>query len=171
MSALLIGVLSGVAIGLLILYIRKKMGLCGIKGEYDERQLRSRGNAYKKGFLTTILLGFLTVLAGPSLENYISMSNLGMISLVIGLTVFAVDAILHDALLGFDAQQTRIIVIWLLLGLTNIIGGIRIITDGSFNWAEKENGNVLNLFLGVAMTIIAVVFLVKNKIENKTEED
>ncbi|MCR5798460.1 MAG: hypothetical protein K6G69_00100 [Lachnospiraceae bacterium] len=171
MSAYLIGVLSGVAVGLLILYIKKKMGFCGIKGEYDERQLRARGDAYKKGFLVTLILGLVTVLAGPSMENYISMSNLGMISLLIGLTVFAIDAIMHDALLGFDAQPVRIIVIWLLLGLTNIIGGIRIITDGSFSWADKNCGNVMNLFLGVAMTVIVIAFLLKNKIDNKTEED
>lgn len=147
-----------------ILLARKKGGGNGkVTCEFDERQELIRGKAFKWGFFSYIIL----------LTAYISLDTLGFLKwmekatacfgiMVLGIAVFAVYAIWHDAYYSLRENNRIYIILFAVVGILNIVGGIRGIAAGD---PEKMQGilgeNPLNFLVGSLALLILLVTLLK----------
>ena len=134
-------------------------------GEYDERQALLRAGAHKHAFYTILILaalhGFLvSVLERPIMEDGVS----SMLLIFVGIGVFAMDCILHDAFFRVRQRPGLYLLICAACVLSNLTGAIGSLRSGSL----LRNGLltmqclplvVAALFLVVFLTIICKVYL------------
>ena len=154
LAAVLVGVLVGVGI-IALLFKLKVMDLT-----FDERQERSRGQAYKYGFwilLTCLLLyGFSDMVLGRWCDVITGV----MLCIAAALMVFASVCIVKDAYLSLKEKPRRIMTLLTVITAMNLfIGGMnlkcgQVVKDGILTFAA------VNGICGLMTLVILVVYLV-----------
>ena len=155
-----IGLLIGLAIGALILFVSKKVNK---NQQYDERQLAARGNAYKAGFITFVIcelvIFFVELFTEQPLVLY-KAGNLQMLVTLFSALVFVEYSIFADAY--YYATQ-KFSLSWCIIML--FLGGTYVL---QFILAEEKQSKVLILGAGV-MIIVAMISLIIKQALNKKE--
>ena len=155
-----IGLLIGIAIGAVILFVSKKVNK---NQQYDERQLAARGNAFKAGFVTFVIcelvIFFIELFTEEPLVLY-KAGNLQMLVTLFSALVFVEYSIFADAYY-YASQKFSLswCIIMLLLGGTYVLQFI----------LEKEKESKVLIFGAGIMIIIAMVSLIIKQAINKKE--
>ncbi|MBR1811456.1 MAG: hypothetical protein IJ766_07430 [Clostridia bacterium] len=103
-------------------------------GAFDERQALLRGNAYKRAFFAVTIYCVLHALIVLFSEKPVMEDGVGMMmAMFVGVTVFALDCIHHDAF--FTAKQTP--------GGYILLLAVNIVTQGVGTAAKIRNGAFL----------------------------
>ncbi|MDE6407660.1 MAG: hypothetical protein K2K48_02715 [Anaeroplasmataceae bacterium] len=161
-TGLFISILS---ITLVSLMFRKKQL---VKAQFDERQLKSRGDCYCISFFCLLLCllvdGILRNMLSYDWSNYlVGVFTWGMLSI----GVFAITAIWKDAYTSGNESKLRLCAFLGVIGLLDtIVGVVEIIRHGLI-----INGQVdvsfINLSGGIVLLVTAVNLFVKYKIDKR----
>jgi 4-amino-4-deoxy-L-arabinose transferase-like glycosyltransferase len=158
-----IGVLTGIAAGLLIVALLLKKRV--VRKEFDERQELARGKAFQYAFFT--LLGCVLVVG--CFDCFDSLAS-GMLSICIAITVFAITAIRKDAYLSLYENPRTVMILFAVLAAFNLLLGIRAALDGKL----VENGvltfQVTNLLLAVMLLVVMIAYGLRC-LSRREEED
>lgn len=150
-------------------YKRKKTGESS-KYVLDERQQKAldRGAHWSMnamiGALLVVSVLYSTSDGGYALSPAFVTETIGCV----GLAIYLVNGIWCDAYFGIKGAQTSTLVIWVLLGIVYLINGIgSILIEGS----TDEFESVFFLPCGVLFTLIAIVALVRNRLDNREAQE
>lgn len=156
----ILGVIVGVALSVIVIAViyRLIQGTWRFKRcQFDERQQRARGIAYRNGFWTIIGCQFLWYCLLAAEAPILSGEKMVVLSLVAGLVVFGVSCVMLDAYLGLRDNPSRIVLILaVILGSNLICAGVNLCTNGI-------NGPWwMNLACAIAMTFMLLAMGVKS---------
>lgn len=166
-KAYLAGILVGFAAVAIAGFIakvvfKKKIFSC----EYDERQELIRGRAFKYGFLAMMVYFAVFGIGSGILDHELVPTRiLCVIGIGIGLTVFAVYAIWHDAYYALKEKPTAYIVLFLAVIVLNVFAAVRF-------WVGHEPGVSpvsMNLIFAAVFLVILIVQLMKMAKDKKEE--
>ena len=170
--------IAGIICGLLICVVigvvfRLRQGKTGGRGkvEYDERQIVARGKAYKAGFFTTLFYSLLFFALSVT-EIPFFQSVTGMLAGVfLGIAVFAVTAIRHDAYLGLNEKKGSFLVLGVIVTLANLVSGVVAGMDGELMMDGQLTHRCLNPMAGVLFLVIVVALLLHDRKAGEAEEE
>lgn len=167
--AYLIGLLVGIVFGLgivavLIRFCRKDKRW---RSKYDERQKIAMGKAYRDGFWTLIIAGFIIMfIADMGFDKYLS--DMILIACLLGLSVYVIECIMRDAYMGITDKPKRWVIVIAAAGLLNIfIAVLPVVT------LAGEMSNV-NLYVGIFALLMDAAYLVRQamlKSETAADDD
>ncbi len=171
---LLLGMLFGVAVGLIVVALCFKYVKISKKGsnfEYDERQELARGNGFKYAYMTGIVYnGVLCLLSATGISLPVEMSVLIMFGILFTVLIYAVYCILHDAYVSLNENANRLMIVFIALGGFNTLIGMSHVIHGTM----FENGVLtfrgINLFCGIFLLVVAGVLFAHTKLQNREEE-
>ncbi len=162
----------GLSIGLLVVVILLATTKKGdeTKCQFDERQELVRGRGFKYGFFTIMItnaaLLFLNVLEVSLFSN---MEVAMVVSIVIGISVFASYCIWNDGYFALNENRKSLLAIFGLMGtlnlvisIVNIIEGV-VIENGAFTFRST------NLFCALLFIVIFIALLLKQIKDGKEE--
>lgn len=154
----------GAVILLALLVILAKRKLRGPSSkQYDERQRAAQGKAYQWAYYTllsyTLAAGLFDLSTGIVwADRYMEM----MLGVFLSVGVFAAICIRHDAYVGFRDQPKKYILLFVVLGLINIIPSVLTITQGI---GFVENGilthRAANPIAGLLLISLALILAVQ----------
>ncbi len=155
-----------IVLAILVIYNRNPEN----RANYDERQLLVRGNAYKWGFFTTIIIGCIFMIA-IGWYTYLASYSVAFFSISIfsGILVFAVYSIVKDA---FYSLQNNGSSYMLLTAVCTASQFIAFFSDPDWHNPEVILGSIrmLNLCCGITFLIV-LLLLIWKKFARKNEED
>ena len=168
-----VGVAVGILIGLVIavLLVRFANKNKKYKTEYDERQIKVRGDAYRYAFYTVVVyevILFILKLAEISLPVYDPVLHIA--GVLLGCIVLCVYSIWKDAYWGINNNRKRYGIVMLLCGILNLIPVIGAFADGSMVQDGIVTGPVINLMICVMMLLIGAELLLKHLMEKRSEQ-
>ena len=143
-----------------------------IMGTYDERQLVAR---YKSGFVAFFVVLFLLAIwmvasiSGVSVPAKDTVIILSII--MIGITVMAINGILHDGYYGLDQDKKAFQIFFTILAVINLTIGIVSIANGRVIVNGVLSVNVLSLEMGIELFAIVATSYIKEKKDNEAEEE
>lgn len=166
--AYVLGIVAGIAMVVVMGIISKvvfKKSLFSCK--FDERQELVRGRAFRYGFFTMIayflVFGVTVEIMG---RNIISVGIVCILGAAIGIMVFVVYAIWHDAYYALKENPTRFSMLFAAFMILNLIAGIRRFTDHE----AGESKVSMNLIFAVVFFVILAAQLLKRIVDKKNEE-
>ena len=174
-TATLLGIVTGLIVGLLIYFIAIKATRkyrFGNKPDYDERQKIEQGKAYKTGFFTMMLFSCIYLCMEVLLENGIPFApGVGsFIIIFLGAFSFATHAIFSDCYISTNERPIRKKIIFAVIGIVNIAVSIINIFRGEL----IENGilsvKAINLLCGLLMLVLVCEILIKERLDVKREK-
>lgn len=161
------GVAVGIIIGLIIAFalILIANNNRKVKTQYDERQLRVRGDAYRYAFYTVVIYDvilFVVEIGGFALplEGYV----LHFAGILLGVLVLSGYCIWKDAYWGLNNNRKRYGIILVVAGLLNALPVVMTLVAGdgdSFPW--------VNLLTTVMLLVVGVELLAKHILEKRAE--
>lgn len=157
---LITGFLSVFVIIFLIRVLRKNKQDSIFNQSYDERQNVIRNEAYKKGFMVTVIVG---IIYGALEIAGITLCTPGVgsiISIFIGISVFACTAIANDAYYGLNEQKKKMIILFGVVALIQWVSSIMHIIDGDILEEGKLGFAGVSFACAVLFTVITIVSLV-----------
>ena len=168
-----VGVAVGILIGLVIavLLVRFANKNKKYKTEYDERQLRVRGDAYRYAFYTMAVIEvilFILNLAEVSLPVHDSVLHIACV--LIGCIVLCVYSIWKDAYWGINNNRKRYGVVMVACGLLNLIPVVGAFAEGSMVQDGMITGPVINLMVCIMLLLIGFELLLKHILEKRAEQ-
>lgn len=160
----LIGIFTGGIVGLIIaiiLYLSSTIGESG-PAEYDERQLISRGIAYKYAFYT-MLVYYMLLFVCSTCEIVIPVESsiLYLIGAVLGLEVMVTYCIWHDSYWALNQKRRGFMLIFMFVGVANTVTGVKRFSRGTLFADGILTGEAAPLIMGITFLWIGVVFGVK----------
>lgn len=177
-----LGVVIGIAIGIIFVAFLKwliqkiggRFGCKNCKESYDERQMIARGQAYKTAFFTLMfymcIVSFISEFSG----NPLLMSFTGIwIGVCLSIIVFAIVCIIKDAYMSLYENAKGIIMMFLVVGISNIVIGILNLEKQPMIENEALSIHCINLIVGITFLIILAVFcgkLLYDRRNTKEEE-
>ncbi len=161
------GVAVGILIGLVIAVIlviaannnRK------FKSQYDERQLRVRGDAYRYGFYTVVIyeaIVFIVEIGGFALpvDGYV----LHFAGIILGVLVLSGYCIWRDAYWGLNNNRRRYGIILVIAGLLNVFP-----VAAMFLRQSEDSLPWVNLLTAVMLLVTGAELLIKHILEKRAE--
>lgn len=123
--------------------------------EFDERQRRSQGNAYKYGFWVGI--GYLFLLQFVELVEYfpLTIHEVSIIGILVMLMVYGTVAIWRDAYISLGENETARIVLMLAMGIWNLM----------------DIRNLTSLLVGVASCYMAGLLTLRRYLRKREERE
>lgn len=156
-----VGIVAGCILIAIILKITKTDG--SIKCNYDERQQLVRGKGFKYGFFTLIICNFLALgLSSFTKKQYIESEVFMIISILIGVFVYAVYCIWNDAYFSLNESPKKVLIAFALIALLNIGLGYRNYLRGILFQNGVLTIHCTNLFCGVLFLLIFLVLAIKH---------
>ena len=161
------GVAVGICIGLIIAValILIANNNRKFKTEYDERQLKVRGDAYRYGFYSIVIyevIVFVVEFGGFTLpvESYV----VHFAGVILGVLVLSGFCIWKDAYWGLNNNRRRYGIILVVAGLLNIFPVVMALREGGsddFPW--------VNLLTTVMLLVTGGELLAKHLLEKRAE--
>lgn len=160
------GILAAMAIVALVCVISKK--LTGSRprfgrGKYDERQLLGRGKAYQAGFFTVLiyelLYGVVDLLGVKWCVNITGI----VIGLFLGITVFAVVAIVNDAYMSINEKPNSWLGLWSAVILLNLACTAMQLSEGEL----IRDGMLTEMWTNALCAAMFLVILVTQLVHNR----
>lgn len=161
------GMAVGIVVGLILAVVLVMVGNNNrkIKTEYDERQLRIRGDAYRYAFYTAVIWeAVLLVLAVGEFELPVPAYVLHFAGVIAGITVLTSFCIWKDAYWGLNNNRRRYGIILVAAGLLNAVP-----LYGRL--ADRESGDFpyVNLLCCVMLLAIGIELLLKQLLDKRAE--
>ena len=158
---IVVGLILAVALVLIANNNRK------VRTEYDERQLRVRGDAYRYAFYTVVIWeAVLLVLAVGEFNLPVPAYVLHFAGVIAGLAVLTSFCIWKDAYWGLNNNRRRYGIILVAAGLLNAIP-----IFGSMAGRESSDFPYVNTLVCVMLLAIGVELLLKQLQEKREERD
>ena len=177
-NAHLIGIIVGIAVGLiLVAIIYKTLNVSGNgKTEYDERQQIVRGRGYMYGFYCEIIAFALYAVfkafeeeAGWELPIILPVQL--FIVMLIGIMVEIGYCIFHDGYFGLNNDKKKYYISFFLIGLSNILIGFANTSNGKL-WTDGKLGlPMLNYLCGAMFIVIGIMIIIHNLIDKSEVEE
>ena len=170
----LVGVCFGFLVGIIIVILfSKKANTNGkIKTEYDERQKVVRGQSFKYGYYTYIILLAIMMLTSMSgIEFPVENAVMYFALLSIGAIVTCVHSILNDAYMGLNNNIKSWIILLIVATIINYAASVAAWIDGRMIVDGKLSTPFINFLCGVMITIIGIVGFIKISGKNKESEE
>ena len=169
---LLVGLIVGVIIVAVVLMYNKGTYGSATGSDFDERQKLLRGQAFQKAFFA--MMGFSVVywmLAKLILQHPIMEDGLSsMICVLLGVGVFGIDCILHDAYFTVRNKPKTYIILFTAVTICQIPAAVINVSQGTV----VENGvltfSVLPIACAVLFLCILCAILIKQMADRKEEE-
>lgn len=174
MSAYSLGVLVGVLAGVIFAIFLLKWMKKGreIRCRWDERQLLIRGNGFKYSFFTVIILLYLYSMFGNEIHGFpMDYQATGIFIIFFGVMVDIVYCIWKGAYFALNENKKRVMAAFVVLGLINLLVGIRNLVNGDSFTDGVLNIRSANLFCGVLFVVIFATMLIRMLISEKDDEE
>ena len=157
-AGITIGILVGLILAVALILIANNNRK--FKTEYDERQLRVRGDAYRYAFYSVIICEvILLILAIGEFTLPIPEYVLHFGGILIGCLVLSGYCIWKDAYWGLNNNLKRYAVVFLATAALNAIPLISSVKSGGK--LDLMDGPILNLICLVMLGVLGLEFLVK----------
>ena len=171
-DAYMMGKVVGLAIGFALVFILIRLVLKkgDTKPKYDERQQISRGKGYMYGFFSLLIGLALMICFSEELQKYIEIGLLCFIIMCFAICVFAGYCVFHEAYIAVNEQPKKVIVLFLLMAVANIAGGVMQIARGHAIENGRLSINSINLFCGILMLVVAIEVVIKQLVVRTEEE-
>lgn len=140
------------------------------KSEYDERQQIARKTAITLAY--TVLMVYLAawmVLNALEIPFFRTPASI-FIGMMLSATVFAIYAVFHDAYYSVLTRNSGFPVIFLLMGLTCVISGIRG-RQGDAVPGTGESPFDLSLIAGACILVLVICVLIRRHMNKKAEAE
>ncbi len=156
--------------GLVVVFLIKITRKDGkIKGQYDERQLQAKGNAFKYGFFTQMFYSLaLATFSMAKIEIPVENGVLLILGVLLGIFVYAIYCINKEAYISLNENKKRLTIVFGFIGLINLVLGIQSIVHGRVIVEGIITPAVTNLLCAVLILIIAIVM---NLHRSKADEE
>jgi zinc transporter ZupT len=166
-----LGVVVGIIFGLLLVAVSMRLMKKDSKQKntYDERQEAIRGKAYKYGFFTLVFLTIGIGICDDVLSKYFESMILHYLVVVISILVFAITCIFKEAYLSLNEKPKRVLAVFSLLGVVNLLGGGAQCAAGKAFKDGKLLDGSLNLFTGILFIVLTIMMAVKFWMDKKEE--
>ena len=168
------GFVAGLMVGLVLVVIFYKIANTDkkIKTEYDERQQRIRGKAYKYGFYTMIFYHVLMMglyLCGITIpvEPYVA----ECFGIILGCTVLGTYCVWNDVYWGLNNDHKRYYIIFGVCLLFNLIPVAVPALTGEFERHGFGGAPMINLFIMIMMAILLIELGIKHLIDKKKDDE
>lgn len=164
-----------VLIGFMIVVLaKKKVNDTAQKNgmEYDERQIRARGEAYKYGYFTALLYFSATVVINELLgKQWCDYSVSVFLGVGLSILVFVCVCIWKDAYVSFRSSSKQAYFIVVVVGLLNLFIGIQDLFEHGITIVNNQVQNLSsNLLVGVLFTIVILVAGLKYMLDKREQE-
>ncbi len=105
------------------------------ENKYDERQLAARGKAAMNALIIVLMCCFTYGCLSVSIENFpISMYEVGIGSVIVGSTAFAIMCDINDAFFGLSERRSKFLALSWVMGVTALfVAGMTFLGRGRFN--------------------------------------
>lgn len=174
MTAYTLGVFFGVAVGiaialfLLIISRTKHVNNSRFFPKYDERQQVARGKAFRIGFFSfLVLLAIRAVLSDANVNLPLTPAALDITCILLGCLLQVIPAILMDAYVALNEQFHRVLALFVLLGVSNLLIGIRSLYTGSAFTNGKLNSSISNLLCAFLFFILVLIMICHKHVTDK----
>ena len=165
------GVAVGIAFGLIlaVALVLISNNNRKVKTEYDERQLKVRGDAYRYAFYTVLIWEVILFVLGVGefrlpLPEYV----LHFAGLMVAMIVLSGYCIWKDAYWGLNNNRKRYGIVFVAAGLLNLIPVL-----GGLRHADGFDFPYVNLIVCVMLLIVGLELLLKHMLDKRAgnEED
>lgn len=138
------------------------------ESKYDERQLAARGKAAMNALIIVMMCCFTYGCLSMSVENFpISMYEVGIGSVIVGSTAFAIMCDVNDAFFGLSERRAKFIALSWVMGILALFGAVMTFFGlGRFNEITGTG-----LVVGICFLLLAIELTVKTAIEKKEADD
>lgn len=171
----IVGALAAAIVLVLIVALREKAG--GLSGfsekNYDERQQRARGIAFKSGFFTMVAYSFLYGASDLLCDKpWCDLFTGNLLGIVIGTSVFAVVSIMKDAYMSLKDRPKKMMLLFAVIFLLNLGIALMRTLEG-----EKltENGMLTfvsaNYIVAAMLMVIFAAMGVKSLVDRKAASE
>lgn len=163
----------GMFVGILVVAVFLKFTKTdkSAKWNYDERQKMVRGKGYEYGFFSMLILNvFLTVLRIGEIRLPVKDSVIHFMSIVVGVGVYAGYCILKDGYFALNENKKAVIVLFVVVGILNLLSGVHSMWDGSIIENGMINENAINLLCAMLFLGIFIVLMIKRMITKRAED-
>lgn len=175
MNAKGLGFVIGLIIGLILVVILFRFANTDkkLKTEYDERQEKVRGKAYKYAFYTALAVQTLLCTASICqieipIEDYI----LHFMGILFGCLVLGAYCIWNGVYWGLNNDHKRYGVVFAVCIVLNLIAVVGPVMAGMlFEKDGKIGMPALNFLIIFMMAVFGIEFLIKGAIDKKTDTD
>ena len=158
------GLAAGIAVGLIVAValILIANNNRKIKTQYDERQLKVRGDAYRYGFYTVLVWeAILFVLSYGEFTYPVPEHVLHFAGIILGILVLSGYSIWKDAYWGLNNNRRRYGIILVAAGLLNALPLIGALRGGDVSY--------VNLMVCVMLLVVGIELLVKHVLDKRAE--
>ena len=162
---------AGVAIGIIIgLILAVALVLVAnnnrkIRSEYDERQLRVRGDAYRYAFYSVVICEVILFILGyGEISLPVPEYVLHFAGILIGLLVLSGYCIWKDAYWGLNNNRRRYGIVLVAAGLLNAIP-----LFGVLSHSEGSDFPYVNLLVCIMLLVIGIELLLKHMLDKSRE--
>lgn len=136
---------------------------------YDERQILSRGKAFRAGFLVTFCSCIIFAILTNSIDDLrVYAPNFLFIIGFAGFTVFSVIAIWTDSFVSSKFQPGSFFALYFIIGVVNLVVCI-MNKDWKTAGEFLVSDNLVGFLIGISFITIAVVIAVKTVSEQREE--
>ena len=168
-----VGVAVGILVGLIIAVVLVRFANKNkkYKTEYDERQIKVRGDAYRYAFYTVVVFEvILFLLKLGEVSRPVHDAVIHIAGVLLGCIVLCVYSIWKDAYWGINNNRKRYGIVMLLCGVFNLIPVVAAFADGSMVQDGIVTGPVINLMVCVMMLLIGAELLLKHILEKRSDQ-
>ena len=158
------GLAVGIAVGLVVAVVLILLANNNrkFKTQYDERQLKVRGDAYRYAFYTVLVWeAILFVLSYGEFTYPIPEHVLHFAGIILGVLVLSGYSIWKDAYWGLNNNRRRYGVILVVAGLLNALPLIGALRGGDFPY--------VNLLCCVMLLFVGIELLVKHLVDRRSD--
>jgi MFS family permease len=158
-----IGILIGLILALALILIANNNRK--VRSEYDERQLRVRGDAYRYAFYTVVIWEvFLFILAFGEIRLPIPEYVLHFTGILAGVIVLSSYCIWKDAYWGLNNNRKRYGIILVVAGLLNALPLFMTLSSGS-----GSDFPYVNLLTCIMLLVVGIELLLKHFLDQRAE--
>ena len=161
------GVAVGIFVGLIVALFLIKLANSNrkVKSEYDERQLRVRGDAYRYAFYTVVIWeAVLIVLAYGDFHLPVPDLALHFAGIVAGGLVLSTVCIWKDAYWGLNNNRKRYGIILVVAGLLNALPLYMALSAGS-----ESDFPYVNMLTCIMLLVVGIELLLKHFLDQRAE--
>lgn len=137
--------------------------------QFDERQILARGKAYQCGFLSLCICLVMTMMAEGIFG--LDMSYVGASAcLFVGLSVFAVYSIWHDAFFSMRQTPGYYLLLCLLIVFCNGVAPVSHYLEGESLSGIVHSVVCLNIMCALCFLVVGISIILKMLLQEKGEE-
>ena len=158
------GLAAGIAVGLVVAVVLILLANNNrkLKTQYDERQLKVRGDAYRYAFYTVLVWeAILFVLSYGEFTYPIPEHVLHFAGIILGILVLSGYSIWKDAYWGLNNNRRRYGIILVVAGLLNALPLIGALRGGELSY--------VNLLCCVMLLFVGIELLVKHLVDRRSD--